>query len=578
MILRLSMEERFQQMAESIQKIFVDPPIAAARLGSSTTPQNAYKWVESATPRSNADTTIEPDWSLVVQADGTVEPVLPTSLAFRDGPLIRPVCPFFELWASIGESGSAPATWSDVQVTPDLLTKYGIALNSLVITIDAKNFKVSRRTQNPELQYGTFPPLRVRGDNHVPVPILAGSPPKVPAARRLIPANTSIPMGSLQVLKSRLQPAPDPSNGWTQHVNGLPVVSVEVIRFRFTPARGEFYGPPSAAQPQPVSRGVAFAPVEPSRAFLNPNAGWAGFNADVASTLDAPADTYDGVDVGRNHSLGVVDDTCELRIEVTLPQSSPFNQVLSASASVFVAPPDFAPDRRPFLSLADELNDRAADSAARTRAMSDNDRDAWVEDLFQRIHETLSLLNLDLWRREKAITLRGSRLNQTPIPGDETSEPSRAMGGRDMLRNQSMPYPGTGRDIKLPLTDYAHMRHRSLSDLDFLRDFVSQNPGRVAKLVRRSFEAESAETSDGIGNTTMRMPPFMRNSNAGPLTLAAWQYDLLMSWVNAMEAQPKPAVPASMTKEPSHAAIQRRSQVLTRINRGQQGSPERRHR
>src|ERR1035441_10589321 len=103
MILRLSMEERFHQMAESIQKIFVDPPIAVARLGSSTTPQNAYKWVESAIPRSNANTTIEPDWSLVVQADGTVEPVLPTSLAFRDGPLIRPVCPFFELWASIGD-------------------------------------------------------------------------------------------------------------------------------------------------------------------------------------------------------------------------------------------------------------------------------------------------------------------------------------------------------------------------------------------------------------------------------------------------------------------------------------------
>jgi hypothetical protein len=30
MILRLSMEESFQQMAESIQKIFVDPPIAVA--------------------------------------------------------------------------------------------------------------------------------------------------------------------------------------------------------------------------------------------------------------------------------------------------------------------------------------------------------------------------------------------------------------------------------------------------------------------------------------------------------------------------------------------------------------------
>jgi hypothetical protein len=553
-------------MAETIQRIFIDPPIAVARLGGSTTPQNAYKWVESANPRSNADTTIEPDWSLVVQSDATVEPVMPASLAFRDGPLIRPVCPFFEVWASVGEPGSALATWEDVPVTPGLLTKHGIGLNSLVIKVDAKNFKVSRRMQNPELQYGTFTPVEIKGDNNTPVPLLAISPPGVPAARRLIRANTNIPLGSVQVLKSRPQPAPDPSNGWTQHIDGAPVVSVEVVRFRFTPARGEFYGPPNAALPQPLSRRVAFAPVDPSRAFLNPGAGWEGFNADVESTLDAPADTYDGADVGREQSLGVVDDTCELRIDVSLPVPAPVNQVLTASASVFVSPPDFAPDRRPFLSLADELNDRAADGASRTRSMSENDRDAWVEDLFQRVHETLSLLNLDLWRREKAITLRGSRLSAASISSDETSEPSKAMGGRDVLRNRSIPYPGAGRDIKLPLTDYAHMRHRALSDLDFLRNFVSQNPGRLATLIRRSFEAESGEVSDGIGTTTMRMPPFMRNSNAGPLTLTAWQYDLLMTWVHEVEAAP--AATRGATGQLSAAATRRRAQVLARINRG----------
>jgi hypothetical protein len=254
-----------------------------------------------------------------------------------------------------------------------------------------------------------------------------------------------------------------------------------------------------------------------------------------------------------------------LRIDVSLPVSSPVKRVLAASVSVFVSPPDFAPDRRPFLSLADELNDRAADGATRTKSMSENDRDAWIEDLFQRIHETLSLLNLDLWRREKAITLRGSRLNPAPIPSDETSGPSRAMGGRDALRNQSIPYPGAGRDIRLPLTDYAHMRHRSLSDLDFLRNFVSQNHGRLATLIRRSFEAESGEASDGIGTTTMRMPPFMRNSNAGPLTLTAWQYDLLMTWVNEVETAP--VASRAATTQVSEAATRRRAQVMARINR-----------
>ena len=192
-------------MAETIQKLFINPPIAIARLGGSTTPQKAYRWVQSPNPRSNGETTIEPDWSLEVQSDGTVEPVLPTSLSLRDGGLIRPVCPFFELWASVGEPGSNSATWKDAPVTPDLLTKQGVSLSGLLIKVDAKNFKAFRRTSNLELQFGTFPPLEVRGDNFTSTPILAGSPPGVPAVRRMIPANRSIPLGSFQVMRSRPQ-------------------------------------------------------------------------------------------------------------------------------------------------------------------------------------------------------------------------------------------------------------------------------------------------------------------------------------------------------------------------------------
>ena len=562
-------------MTATIQKIFIDPPIAIARLGGSSLPQNAYRWVEDPNPRGNAETAIEPDWSLVVQGDGTVAPWMPPSLALRDGALIRPVCPFFELWASMGEPGSKPATWTDVPVTPKLLSDQGIDLNSLVVTLDAKNFKVFRRTGNPELQYGTFPPVEIRGDNHTPVPILASSPPKVPASRRMIPSNQNIPLGSFQMMQSRPQPAPDPNLKWTQLQDGFPVVDIEVIRFRFTPAPGHFYGPPDAAQPHDPGGGVLFPPVEPTRAFLNPNAGWAGFNAS-ATAPDAPSDTYDGADVGNNRSLGVVDDTCEVRIDVSLPSPTPAGQPLTASASVFVGPPDFAPDRRPFLSLADEINDRSSDSASRTKRISNADRDAWVEDLFERIYETLSLMNLDLQRSGKAITLTGDRLAPAAIAGDQTSEPTRAMGGQDVLRNPNLKVSAAGQNIKLPLTDHAHTRHRDLSSLADLRDFVSQHPGRLATLVRQSFEAEAGELSDGIGTTTMRMPPFMRNSNAGPLTLAAWQYDLLMAWVTAVETLPKATADAQKkraARQISDAAAKRRAHVLTRIARAKQGPP-----
>ena len=564
-------------MAEIIQRIFIDPPIAIARLGASTTPLAAFRWVESPNPRSPGETTIEPDWSLVIRSDGiTVEPTMPTSLAFRDGGLIRPVSPFFELWALVGEAGSNPSTWNEVPLTPDLLTSHGVALNRLVFRIDAKNFKVFRRTANAGLKFGTFPPLEVRGDNHTATAIFAVSPPGVPASRRMIPANQSIPLGSFQVIKSRPQPPPDPTNEWTQLKDGRPMVNVEVVRFRFTPARGHFYGPPNAAQPHNLPEGKSFAPVEATRAFLNANAGWEGANAG-STAPDAPQDTYDGADVGNDRSLGVVDDTCEARIEASL--TLPSNEVLTAATTVFVGPPDFAPDRRPFLSIADELNDRTGENAARTESMSNADRDAWVQDLFERIYETLSLLNLDRWRTAKAITLTGSRLAPAPIPSDKTREPSKAMSGRDALRNRSFPFPAVDQDIKLPLTDYAHMRHRALSDLEYLRGFVSQNPGRLTKLIRRSFEAERGELSDGnngIGTTTMRMPPFMRNSNAGPLTLAPWQYDLLMDWVQALESQPRAAVPltaaARRAARPlSDAAARRRDQVIARVARGREG-------
>ena len=556
-------------MAEIIQKIFITPAIAIARLGGSTTPQDAYKWVASPNPRSDGETAIAPDWSLTVQADGTVEPFKPTSLQFRDGALIRPVCPFFELWALMGEPNSAPATWREVRVTPALLTAQGTTLNNLVFQINAKNVKAARRTTNPDLQFGTFPPLQVRADNNAPAPLLAVSPPGVAASRRMIPAGRNIPLGSFQVMKSRPQPAAG-STPWAETVN------VEVIRFRFTPARGHVYGPPQSTQPQPTSAGN-FPPVEASRAFLNQNAGWAGFDAQ-SNSFDPPQDTYDGADVSQNAnpSFGVVDDTCEARIEISLRFPGPAPRTLAAAANVFVGPPDFAPDRRPFLSLADELNGRTGDGEARTTAMSPTDRDDWVQDLFERIYETVSLFNLDLWRKVKGIKpLTGTRLAPA-IPNDNTSEPTRSMGGRDNLRNRLFPLQAESKeDVRLPLTAHARMRHRALSDLEGLRDFIAQNPGRLATLIRLPYEAERGEVSNQnnpIGFTTMRMPPFMRNSNSGPLTLASWQYDLLMAWVSAIEAAPAaPAAAPQADAVPlaaapmSDAAMARRTEVLRRI-------------
>jgi len=96
-------------MTDLIQAIFVTPGLAFARLGGSSTPQCAYDWIDTRAPRADGETTIAPNWTLTVQPDGSALPFMPDSVAFRDGDLIRPVAPFYEVWARVGDAGSDPA-------------------------------------------------------------------------------------------------------------------------------------------------------------------------------------------------------------------------------------------------------------------------------------------------------------------------------------------------------------------------------------------------------------------------------------------------------------------------------------
>jgi hypothetical protein len=532
-------------MADVIQSIFIDPPIAIARLGGSTVPQDAYLWVESPDPRLDGETTIMPTWALDILPDGSVSPRLPDALQLRDGALIRPVCPFFELWALVGAPGSAPATWRETPVTPALLSQQGASESSLSLRIDAHNRKAARRTGNPAHGFGTGTPVDIAGDDHGSRVLFATSPGPNP---RMIPSGRSIPLGSVQMMLSKPN---QPNAAW----NGI--VDLEIIRWRFTPGRGQFFGPPQASQgSQPA--------VEAANAFLNANAGWFGA---AMSNVVVPPDTYDGAEAAGRRSLGVVDDTCEARMQVSLTLPGAPGPLI-AFANVFAGPPDFGPDRRPFMSLADELNDRNADAAARTAAMTPAERDAWVEDLFERVYETVSLFNLDHYRSERAITLTGNRL-APQLVGDHIPEPTRAMGGRDALRNPRYTVEARSDNEPLPLSKHARRQHRAIADVQSLRDFIALNPGRIESLVRAPFEVESVETPN---SSTMRMPPFMRQSNAEPLTLSSWQYELLMQWVASTSAAPSDVVafglPAPAPSDVADAAAERRAAVLARLAGG----------
>ena len=93
-------------------------------------------------------------------------------------------------------------------------------------------------------------------------------------------------------------------------------VDLGTLRVRFTPARGEVYGPPTAiAGPaSPLPPGVAL-PTEtlggrlheivPERnRILNPNTLWSHYIMDERGDDPQPSDSYDGSQCGREPLLG----------------------------------------------------------------------------------------------------------------------------------------------------------------------------------------------------------------------------------------------------------------------------------
>ena len=63
----------------------------------------------------------------------------------------------------------------------------------------------------------------------------------------------------------------------------------------------------------------------------------------------------------------------------------------------------------------------------------------------------------------------------------------------------------------------------------------------------------------------MQMPPFMRHSNFGALSLARWQYDLLMDWVADVTAPRRDVRGRGGPRPLSADAAERRRRVLATL-------------
>ena len=137
----------------------------------------------------------------------------------RDGNLLRPVAPFFELWVR-GDAGEHALTAAWLKANSGSLDK-------ITYTVTAANKKAARRCGVPSCAFSAT--VRVSGNDHRKYPLLASSP-KLPSGEDgLVLPNSPIPLGHFQVIK----PVPGAAMD----------VDLNVLRVRFTPARGEVYGP-----------------------------------------------------------------------------------------------------------------------------------------------------------------------------------------------------------------------------------------------------------------------------------------------------------------------------------------------
>jgi hypothetical protein len=510
-------------MSISVLEIYFRPPMAIARLGGSDTPLESFVWGEDPTVPGAAKTVIEPALTLAVEQDGSIRPYVPGTLRFRDREHFRPVAPFFELWVRYQ---STDGVIHDEALSRNLLLAAGATTESLSFVVTAANLKAARRTGDAANGFQAW--LEVAGNDHRRHELLASSS-RSPTSEPLVLAEHPIRVGSFQVIR--------PTGGREMGVD------LGGVRVRFTPGEGEVYGPPSATEAPAPGPGRVHVIVKEGNRILNGKASWLAYNADYTKFDNPePSDTFDGADVDPNNPLnnvswGVVDDTCDALIEATLVVEGVRK---FAVARVFVGPPDFAPDRRPFVALVDELADRNLGEPDAVTAADVALAEAEIADLFQRVYETVSLADLD--------ATRGNAIADNVANGfDGFTQPPRT--DRQTMTPADAPYADLTTQLvqpptpqaPLPYADAAQVAHARLSELDDLVAFFMANGDRVRQMLRRPYGAFRELSENPAASATpdpdhrdprinrdrahdMRMPPYMRDSDASALSLTRRQY------------------------------------------------------
>ncbi|HKV09290.1 MAG TPA: hypothetical protein VJ725_14195 [Thermoanaerobaculia bacterium] len=330
-----------------IQELRILPPLAIARFGSSPDPMDNYELrVPEGDPAGFRELVAAETLVVSRESGEIVESTVPPAVAFRDTQgKLKPVAPFFEVWARFTEDGPLePLTREHLNDPAELTWRVRVG-----------NHKLFRRTGDDrdriEAETGPF-------SDHTVKP-LAGRAAHFREGK-------SVPLGSVQYLR--------------------PTDAFPEIRLRFTPATGKVYGH-RPGDPNTVD--TVYDPVRGR--WDNHNDGFESLPPGTPpSTIPVQIyarDQRPGPNRGRN--LGYLDDSCDGIIEAEIQVNG---RTLTSFARITVGPPDYAPDSSHPRTVADEIEQMILGPAVTSSVEADT-----VIDIVRRALETMRLMNSEAW-------------------------------------------------------------------------------------------------------------------------------------------------------------------------------------
>jgi len=469
-----------------LHEIWIYPPLAFARLGASDTPMDNFHWADNDyAARGTAETVIRPAKSLTVAEDGTVGVHEPDRIVFKDGEAFRPVCPFFEVhgrWTVDGTEHEGP-------ITPDVLAACGLPSDALSWRVEAGNDKAYHYTLSEADRVAAA--VDIPAGDFAKKPLEGRSPEG--AGEPLVLADAPIPFGHVQACR--------PAGDFT------------TFRLRLTPGKGDVYAPTDIAD---RDLSALFKPYEDPAAFLarvhailNPKADWPSWNPAVKGDYR----TTPGLLFAQTPapaSLGFLDDVCDGLVTCRIAGAGEGGRGVKAFARFSCCPPDFQPDRRPFVSIADgltDLVDRRAVFASAYVADNWEETEAEIADLMQRVKETMGASNLDIQNERSQVANQRSGRPTWPF------EPQDTRAGDP-----------------LPLTEWGRRHHSRFLAYQVFKKLMHQRPDTFERWIR-----DPTEVVPFFDN---QMPALMRGSTGNPMALTQRQYFLMKHWLDHMAAEP----------------------------------------